>query len=86
MTPLELAAWLRTGTARAQPRAARGRRVLAVLALLARRPSQLTEADTGLMGEVVATVRAERAAGPGELPDALWRARLMCLGHDPLRS
>jgi hypothetical protein len=91
MTSQELTAWLRTsGSAgesaeSAEPAEVRqGRRVLA---LLYKRPMDLTDADVRLMYEVVETVQAEQAAGPrADLPEADWRYRLMTLGHDPLRS
>jgi Protein of unknown function (DUF3140) len=57
-----------------------------VLAILAKRRTDLTEDDGRVMQKVVDTVMAERrddlepTAG-----QAHWRYRLMSLGHDPLK-
>ncbi|WP_059005951.1 DUF3140 domain-containing protein [Streptomyces specialis] len=91
MTSQELAAWLRTSGAGEEseqpPERAGSERGRGVLAILRKRQMDLTDADIGLMHDVVDTVRAERTAGPrDEGPEAAWRHRLMSLGHDPLRS
>jgi uncharacterized protein DUF3140 len=88
MTSQEMTAWLRTsGSAAESAESAEVRQGRGVLALLYKRPIDLTDADVRLMYEVVETIQAERAAGPrADVSEADWRYRLMTLGHDPLRG
>ncbi|MFC8727594.1 DUF3140 domain-containing protein [Streptomyces bacillaris] len=91
MTSRELQDWLRTRAAdedaeQPPPHAGNktGRRVLAILA---KRPGDLTEADAKVMREVVDTVRAQRKPElEPEAGDGPWRYALMDIGHDPLKS
>jgi hypothetical protein len=90
MTSRELTDWLRTQDAgegvEALPDQAgteTGRRVADILG---KRPTDLTEQDAAVMREVVDTVRAQRTAElDTKAGDAVWRHRLMNLGHDPLK-
>lgn len=90
MTSRELEEWLRTQDsgegAEALPDQAgtdTGRRVLAILG---KRPTDLTEQDAAVMRDVVDTVRAQRKAElEPKAGDAVWRHRLMAIGHDPLK-
>ncbi|WP_326595277.1 DUF3140 domain-containing protein [Streptomyces sp. NBC_01803] len=91
MTSQELAAWLRTSSAGEEseqpPERAGSEQGRGVLAILRKRQMDLTDADIGLMHDVVDTVRTERTTGPRrEVPEPAWRYRLMSLGHDPLRA
>ncbi len=90
MTSRELADWLRTqaageDTEQPPPHAGHetGRQVLAILA---KRFGDLTEADAEVMRKVIDTVRSQRP--PDLAPtagDGNWRHSLMNLGHDPLK-
>ncbi|MFC8794583.1 DUF3140 domain-containing protein [Streptomyces cinereoruber] len=90
MTSRELGDWLRTqaadeNTEQPPPHAGHetGRRVLAILA---KRPGDLTEADAEVMQEVIDTVRAQRKPElEPEAGDGPWRHALMDIGHDPLK-
>ena len=90
MTSRELAEWLRTeesgpaGEAGPQDGlTATGHQVLAVLA---KRRGDLTDADRAVMALVVRSVRAQRGDEPEpEAGDDAWRRALMTLGHDPLK-
>ncbi|MEU7025937.1 DUF3140 domain-containing protein [Streptomyces sp. SBR177] len=90
MTSRELQDWLRTeaageDTEEPPPQAGpeTGRRVLAILA---KRPGDLTEADAEVMRRVVDTVRSQRKPELDPKPgDGPWRHALMNLGHDPLK-
>ena len=90
MTSRELEEWLRTQNAHEdfeelpdQVGTPTGREVLAVLA---KRRTDLTDADARAMQKVVDRVHAERrddlepTAG-----QASWRHKLMSIGHDPLK-
>ncbi|WP_413452273.1 DUF3140 domain-containing protein [Georgenia phoenicis] len=90
MTSRELQEWLATAesgdTVDALPDQAGSDRSRQVLAVLAKRRTDLTADDVALMEEVTAEIRelrgddAETRAG-----DTAWRHRLMSLGHDPLK-
>ncbi|MEU6172499.1 DUF3140 domain-containing protein [Streptantibioticus parmotrematis] len=93
MTSAELSAWLRTDASgeRTEPlpedlRPELGERVVEILA---KRRTDLTDADVATMYEVVDTVRRERGDDAQLEPragDPAWRHRLMSVGHDPLAS
>jgi hypothetical protein len=90
MTSRELEEWLRTRDsteeAEAYPDRAgtpTGRRVLAILA---KRRTDLTEQDAAVMRRVIETVRSRRTPElEPKAGDPNWRHRLMTLGHDPLK-
>jgi len=90
MTSRELQEWLATDAAgadgEAMPDQAGDDRSRAVLAILAKRRTDLTTEDVAVMGSVVDEVRAARGEEPEpEAGDARWRHRLMSIGHDPLK-
>ncbi|MBR7825571.1 DUF3140 domain-containing protein [Actinospica sp. MGRD01-02] len=91
MTSRELEDWLRTEDAHEAteplPDQAGGHgRGHDVLRILGKRRTDLDRHDETVMREVVETVSAQRdeqyTTKPG---DTVWRHRLMCLGHDPLK-
>ena len=58
----------------------------AVLGVLGKRRTDLTESDVHTMRRVVDRVRAERGDDPEPTAgQAGWRRKLMRIGHDPLR-
>jgi Protein of unknown function (DUF3140) len=90
MTSRELQDWLATdaaGTDReAYPDQAGDDRSRAVLNILSKRRTDLTDDDIGVMRSVVNELRAERGEQPEPAAgDAQWRHRLMSIGHDPLK-
>ena len=60
---------------------------LRVVELLRKRKTDLTDADTETMRQVVDFVedRTERRPAAGAADDH-WRHELMCAGHDPLKA
>jgi hypothetical protein len=90
MTSAELAAWLRVSDAgeAAEPLPDRAGSSAGqhVLAILQKRRTDLTEADLGVMRDVVETVTEETdAENEPVAEDTRRRHRLMTLGHDPLK-
>jgi hypothetical protein len=90
MTSDELSAWLRTAAAgehaEEPPETAGPPLGRAVLSILQKRRTDLTDADVRAMLEVVERVEDGTEHRPEEgADDSEWRHRLMLLGHDPLR-
>jgi hypothetical protein len=90
MTSDELSAWLRTSAAGEEseevPEASGPPLGRAVLSILQKRRTDLTDADVRVMLEVVERVKDANEHRPAEgADDSEWRHRLMLLGHDPLR-
>jgi hypothetical protein len=90
MTSRELREWLATASsgegADALPERAGDDRSRAVLDVLSKRRTDLTDDDVELMRSVVDEV--EQARGTDREPEAgdtAWRHRLMSIGHDPLK-
>lgn len=90
MTSRELREWLATDAAAEGtedlPDQAGSDRSRAVLDILGKRRTDLTETDADVMRSVVDEVAAER--GPDyetTAGDDDWRRRLMSIGHDPLK-
>ncbi|PZE30099.1 MULTISPECIES: DUF3140 domain-containing protein [unclassified Curtobacterium] len=90
MTSRELREWLETDASQPDSEAfadqAGDERSRAVLEILGKRRTDLTDDDVTVMETVVAEVQAER--GDDREPtagDAEWRHRLMSIGHDPLK-
>lgn len=90
MTSRELQEWLATDAAGESaerfPDQVSTDRSRQVLAVLAKRRTDLTADDVALMGEVVDQIGALRGeqAEP-EAGDTAWRHALMTIGHDPLK-
>ncbi|WP_282693483.1 DUF3140 domain-containing protein [Streptomyces sp. CC208A] len=90
MTSRELEDWLRTSAAGEEteeppPHAGNitGRQVLAVLG---KRPGDLTDSDARVMRRVVDIVHEQRGPEPrATAGDARWRHSMMDIGHDPLK-
>jgi hypothetical protein len=90
MTSRELREWLMVRDAGEDaeplPDQAGSRTGRAVLDILAKRRTDLTEVDADVMERVVRAVLAERREDleptAGQAP---WRHRLMTMGHDPLK-
>ena len=60
---------------------------LRVVELLRKRKTDLTDADTDTMREVVDFVEDRTEARPAAgAADDQWRHELMCVGHDPLKA
>jgi hypothetical protein len=90
MTSRELQDWLATDDAKEESEPASGPvgtpTGRAVLAVLGKRRTDLTESDVATMRRVVDRVRAERGEDPEPTAgQAGWRRRLMRIGHDPLK-
>src|SRR4051812_7491942 len=90
MTSRELREWLEKDSAGGEdevmPEQAGVARSRAVVDILGKRRTDLTESDLEVMRSVVDEVRAERGDSPEpEAGDARWRRRLMSVGHDPLQ-
>jgi hypothetical protein len=90
MTSDELSAWLRTASAGEEseevPESAGPPLGRAVLSILQKRRTDLTDADVRVMFDVVERVEDETEDRPeAGTDDSEWRHRLMLLGHDPLR-
>jgi Protein of unknown function (DUF3140) len=90
MTSRELREWLATDAAGEGTEAltdqAGSERSRAVLDILAKRRTDLTDDDVAVMRSVVEEVQAERGDDrESEAGDADWRRRLMSIGHDPLK-
>jgi hypothetical protein len=91
MSSRELGDWLRTRSAQPdveelldQAGTPTGQRVLAILA---KRRTDLDTDDVRVMRTVVDRVHAERRDDLEPTPgQASWRHRLMSLGHDPLKA
>jgi hypothetical protein len=90
MTSRELREWLATQAAgevgEGLPDQAGSDRSRAVLDVLSKRRTDLSEDDVRVMESVVEELTAER--GPDFEPtagDADWRHHLMSIGHDPLK-
>lgn len=91
MSSRELSEWLRTRSAATDteelPDHAGTETGQHVLAILAKRKTDLTDDDVRTMNNVVDRIHAERrddlepTAG-----EAHWRHRLMTIGHDPLKG
>ncbi|MBX3561287.1 MAG: DUF3140 domain-containing protein [Sphingomonas sp.] len=93
MTPAELEEWLKTdesrkvgwkgrdGTAAESVGHASGRRIVAILG---RRPDELTDDDYAHMRKVVGYVRRHLAQRPENQVTSRWRYSLMNWGHDPI--
>lgn len=94
LSPDELAAWLETsesrkvGLMRPGETESVGRRSgRKILAIRAKPPDALTEADYAHMRKVIGFCRRHLAQRPrGDLSKTRWRWSLMNWGHDPLRS
>lgn len=90
MTSRELRDWLRVESAQsdaeALPDDLHPRLGRAVLEILSKRRTDLTDDDLVVMRRVVSRIRREHPNldRPGEGDDA-WRRKLMDVGHDPLR-
>lgn len=90
MTSRELQEWLATAAAdtgtEALPDQAGSERSQRVLAVLAKRRTDLTADDVAVMRDVVAEITRMRGNdAETEAGDTAWRHRLMSLGHDPLK-
>jgi hypothetical protein len=90
MTSRELSDWLRTNAAAEDGQATTGLPELevgeAVVAILAKRRTDLTDDDVETMQHVVDQVRTIRGDEPEpEAYDDAVRRALMLMGHDPLR-
>jgi hypothetical protein len=90
MTSRELRDWLATDDAKEDSEPAVGPvgtpTGRAVLHVLGKRRTDLTETDAATMHRVVERLRAERGADPEPTAcQAAWRRRLMRMGHDPLK-
>jgi hypothetical protein len=90
MTSRELRDWLVTDDAHEDSEPAVGPvgtpTGRAVLHVLGKRRTDLTEHDVDTMQRVVDRVRAERGEDPEPTAgQAAWRRRLMRIGHDPLK-
>ena len=90
MTSRELQDWLATDDAKEESEPATGPvgtpTGRAVLAVLGKRRTDLTEHDVSTMRRVVDRVRAERGTDPEpKAGQAGWRRKLMRIGHDPLK-
>lgn len=90
MTSRELREWLATADAgegtEALPDQAGDDRSRAVLDVLGKRRTDLTDDDVAVMRSVVDEVQTAR--GDDREPvagDTQWRHRLMAIGHDPLK-
>jgi Protein of unknown function (DUF3140) len=91
MTSRELRDWLVTDDAQEDSEPAVGPvgtpTGRAVLGVLGKRRTDLTDSDVQTMRRVVDRVRAARGDDPEPTAgQAAWRHRLMRLGHDPLKS
>lgn len=94
MTSRELRDWLATAASgegsEALPDQAGTDLSRAVLEILGKRRTDLTEGDVETIDEVVEMIRSVRGVEDAEAleptaGDAAWRRRLMALGHDPLK-
>lgn len=93
MTSRELREWLATASSgedgEGLPDQAGSDRSRAVLDILAKRRTDLTEGDVAVIGDVVERIRSIRGVDDTDLEpragDPAWRRRLMALGHDPLK-
>jgi len=90
MTSRELRDWLVTDDAHEDSEPAMGPvgtpTGRAVLGVLGKRRTDLTEDDVHTMRRVVDRVRAERGDDPEPTAgQAAWRHKLMRIGHDPLK-
>jgi len=93
LTPAELAAWLETPESREVGMVRRGetesvgrQSARKILAIRAKPPEDLTEADYAHMRKVVGYCRRHLAQRPwGDVSNTRWRYSLMNWGHDPLR-
>jgi hypothetical protein len=90
MTSRELQDWLATDAAHEDSEPAVGPvgtpTGRAVLGVLGKRRTDLTEDDVHTMQRVVDRVREERGDDPEPTAgQASWRRRLMRMGHDPLK-
>ena len=90
MTSRELRDWLATDDAKEDSEPAVGRigtpTGRAVLGVLSKRRTDLTESDVATMRRVVERIRAARGDDPEPTAgQAAWRRRLMRMGHDPLK-
>jgi hypothetical protein len=94
LAPSELEAWLETpqsrkvGMVRAGERESVGRQsARKILAIRAKSPDDLTEADYAHMKKVIGYCRRHLAQRPwGDVTDTRWRWSLMNWGHDPLKG
>jgi Protein of unknown function (DUF3140) len=90
MTSRELQDWLATDAAHEDSEPAAGPvgtpTCRAVLGVLGKRRTDLTESDVHTMQRVVDRVREARGDDPEPTAgQASWRRRLMRMGHDPLK-
>lgn len=90
MSSRELQEWLATDaageSAERLPDQAGTDRTRQVLAVLAKRRTDLTADDVRLMQEIVDQVNALRGGqAEPQAGDTAWRHALMTLGHDPLK-
>jgi hypothetical protein len=94
MSASELRRWLRTDQSRSvgwkasgseseSVGHASGRRIVAILG---KRPSELSDADYSHMRKVVGFVRRHLAQEPANIATSRWRYSLMNWGHDPLKG
>ncbi len=94
LSPGELKAWLETpeshkvGMVRRGETESVGRQsAKKILAIRAKRVSELTDADYRHMKKVIGYCRRHLAQRPwGDVTDTRWRWSLMNWGHDPLRG
>lgn len=92
MTASEITAWLKTpeskrvgfkkGGKGESVGHASGRRIVAILATKA---ADLSDADYAHMRKVAGFVRRHRAQEPANIATSRWRYSLMNWGHDPLK-
>lgn len=91
MSSRELADWLRTASAGSDgeelPDQAGTPTGQQVLGILRKRRTDLDDEDVRTMRRVVERIHAQRRADLEPTQgQAVWRRRLMSLGHDPLKS
>jgi len=94
LSPAELAAWLETPQSRKVGMVRRGesesvgrQSARRILAIRAKAPDDLTDADYDHMKKVIGYCRRHLAQRPfGDVTATPWRYSLMNWGHDPLRG
>lgn len=94
LAPAEIEAWLETPESRKVGMVRRGetesvgrQSARKILAIRAKAPDDLTEADYAHMRKVIGYCRRHLAQRPwGDVTRTRWRYSLMNWGHDPLRG